>query len=172
MSFSANKAKLRLQRKNSRRFKRAEVERILAHVGAIERIAGRLDKSDQNRAELLQEGRAFLGDIGPVSVSTAAALLTISEPTVRAWTRRGLLTTATGHANGLDALRLHEVSTLVRDLRAAGHDRDLLNKVWHRLSDQALLDRDDLQESLGQMRSGQGIPTDVDELERELGIAD
>nr|BFE75883.1 hypothetical protein GCM10020092_091840 [Actinoplanes digitatis] len=47
------------------------------------------------------------------------------------------------------------------------HDRDLLNKVWSRLTDSALLERDDLQESLGQMRRGEGTDTDLDELEKK-----
>ncbi|GID93278.1 hypothetical protein Adi01nite_26900 [Amorphoplanes digitatis] len=171
MSYAMNKAKLRAQRKR-RRPKRVEVQRVLERVGAIERIADRLDKNDQSRAELLQVGREFLGDLGPVPVSVAAALLQVSEPTVRAWSRRGILSTAADRGSGLDAQRLHEVVVLVRDLRAAGHDRDLLNKVWSRLTDSALLERDDLQESLGQMRRGEGTDTDLDELEKELGIAD
>ena len=36
----------------------------------------------------------------------------------------------------------------------------------------ALLERRDLRDSLAQMRRGDGIPTDVDELERDLGTAD
>jgi hypothetical protein len=45
---------------------------------------------------------------------------------------------------------------LVQELRAAGKDRDLLDAVWHRLSDQATVDRDDLRDSMGQMRQGKG----------------
>jgi hypothetical protein len=48
----------------------------------------------------------------------------------------------------------------------------LFNKVWQRLADNAVLERSDLRESLAQMRRGDGIPTDIDELERDLGIAD
>jgi hypothetical protein len=74
--------------------------------------------------------------------------------------------------NGLDVRRLYEVIALVRELRAAGQTHDLLNKVWQRLADNAVLERPDLRESLAQMRRGDGIPTDIDELERDLGIAD
>jgi hypothetical protein len=45
---------------------------------------------------------------------------------------------------------------LVSGLRAAGQDRDLLDQVWRRLEDATLLDRDDLRDSLGQMRRGEG----------------
>jgi len=41
---------------------------------------------------------------------------------------------------------------LVRDFRAAGETHDLLNKVWRRLADNAVLDRMDLGDSLAQMR--------------------
>ena len=47
-------------------------------------------------------------------------------------------------------------SHLIRELRAAGMDRDLLDEVWHRLNDDALTDRDDFTESLTQMRRGHG----------------
>jgi phage terminase Nu1 subunit (DNA packaging protein) len=102
----------------------------------------------------------------------AAPLLGVSEPTVRSWTRRGLLVYADGQDGGLDVRRLYEVIALVRELRAAGQTHDLLNKVWYRLADNAVLERLDLRDSLAQMRRGDGIPTDIDELERDLGIAE
>jgi hypothetical protein len=51
---------------------------------------------------------------------------------------------------------VHAVSHLVSELRAAGQDGDLLDQVWRRLEDAALLDRADLRESLDQMRRGEG----------------
>ena len=45
---------------------------------------------------------------------------------------------------------------IVQELRALGKDRDLLDEVWRRLSDAALLDRRDLGESIEQMRQGKG----------------
>ena len=124
------------------------------------------------RAVLLRVSRDVLNDLGPVPVSVAAPLLGVSEPTVRSWTRRGLLIYADGHDSGLDVGRLYEVIALVRELRSTGQTHDLLNKVWDRLADNAVLERPDLRDSLAQMRRGDGIPTDVDELERDLGIAD
>ena len=47
-------------------------------------------------------------------------------------------------------------SAIGRDLRALGRDRDLLDAVWRRLSDAALLERPDLGESIEQMRRGEG----------------
>lgn len=56
----------------------------------------------------------------------------------------------------LDAARLHDVLHLVGELRAAGQNRGLLEEVYRRLADAALLDRDDLAVSLEQMRRGEG----------------
>ncbi|MEV4343655.1 hypothetical protein AB0J83_04160 [Actinoplanes sp. NPDC049596] len=172
MSHAADKARRRSLRKPRRRSKRAEVEKVLSRAGTLERIASRISEDDQSRAELLRVSRDVLSDLDPVPVSVAAPLLGVSEPTVRSWTRRGLLIYADGQDSGLDVRRLYEVLALVRELRAAGQTHDLLNKVWHRLADEAVLERADLRESLAQMRRGDGIPTDIDELERELGTAD
>jgi hypothetical protein len=51
---------------------------------------------------------------------------------------------------------VHAISHIIRELRSLGKDRDLLDEVWRRLADAALLERDDLQESIEQMRRGQG----------------
>jgi hypothetical protein len=56
----------------------------------------------------------------------------------------------------LDPHSIHMVSHILRELREHGRDRDLLDEVWRRLSDSALLDRADLRESMEQMRQGQG----------------
>lgn len=88
----------------------------------------------------------------------ASSLLELSEKTVRAWARQGVLH-ETGEASRtlkLDPQRLHEVLHLVRDLRAVRHDRGLLEAVWHRLSDASLLEREDLAESLAQVQRGEG----------------
>lgn len=172
MSYAADKAKRRAHRKHRRRSRRAEVEKALSRAGTLERIASRISEDDQSRAELLRVSRDVLGDLDPVPVSVAAPLLGVSEPTVRSWTRRGLLVYADGQDSGLDVRRLYEVIAFVRELRDAGETHDLLNKVWHRLADSAVLERSDLRDSLAQMRRGDGIPTDIDELERDLGTAD
>lgn len=56
----------------------------------------------------------------------------------------------------LDVRSVHEVGHIVRDLRTLGRDRDLLDEVWRRLSDAALLERPDVRESIEQMRWGEG----------------
>ncbi len=94
----------------------------------------------------------------PVRPAVAARVLGLTEKTVRHWAEEGVLTLkqATPTRQGVDPERLHAVLHLVRDLRAAGQTRGLLDEVWRRLNDQALLDREDLQESLAQMRRGEG----------------
>jgi DNA-binding transcriptional MerR regulator len=172
MGRAAEKAQRRTGGTSRRRSRRAEVEKVLSRAGALERIACRFAEDDQSRTELLQVSRDVLSDLDPVPVSVAAPLLGVSEPTVRSWIRRGLLVYATGSESGLDVPRLYEVVAMVRELRAAGHTRDLLNQVWDRLADRAVLERPDLRDSLAQMRRGDGIPTDIDDLERDLGLAD
>lgn len=94
----------------------------------------------------------------PVPVKVAAELLELSVPTVRSWLEKGVLTEAevkTSTVMQLDPRRLHDVLHLVHALRAQGAKaHELMDKVWWRLSDQAVLDREDLQESLAQMRRG------------------
>jgi len=51
---------------------------------------------------------------------------------------------------------VHVISHLVRELRELGKDRDLLDEVWRRLGDMALLERPDLQESIQQMHRREG----------------
>jgi hypothetical protein len=54
----------------------------------------------------------------------------------------------------LDVPSVHAISHVLREIRADGVDRDLLEHVWHRLEDQALLDRADPREGIEQLRRG------------------
>jgi len=90
--------------------------------------------------------------VRPVRVSIAADLLKLSEPTVRAWAREGLLRRASKSKSPrllLDPSRLHEVIHLVADLRRAGRTSGLLEAVGHRLADRAVLEREDLRRTRG-----------------------
>jgi hypothetical protein len=94
-------------------------------------------------------------------------LLSLSEKTVRGWADEGVLTRAEGSFSRLllDMVRVHQVMHLVRDLRAAGKTAGLLDEVHRRLVDATWLNREDLAESLEQMRRGQGttrIPKPAD----------
>lgn len=138
----------------------ADEVRTLHLFERVERIEGVADASNLNedqRAELREVARQALAESDPVRVRIAARLLSLSEHSVRTWTKEGVLTPAAATSRLLlDPERLHDVIHLVRDLRSSGRDRNLLEGVWSRLADQALLDREDLQESLEQMRRGEG----------------
>ncbi len=93
----------------------------------------------------------------PVRPRTAAQILGLTEKTVRVWASEGVLT-ITAHRPRLllEPEQLHTVLHLIRDLREAGKTRGLLDEVYRRLFHQALLERDELAESVAQMRRGEG----------------
>ena len=133
------------------------VRSLFDRVEAVEDVARTLPEDDERRATLLQVSHAALADEGTIRPVIAARLLGLSEKTVRAWAAQGALTVAQRTPRLLlDVQSVHVISHLVRDLRAVGKDRDLLDEVWRRLSDAALLERPDFSESLGQMRRGEG----------------
>jgi hypothetical protein len=132
------------------------IRSLFERVEAIEEVAGTLPEDDDRRAKLLAVSRGALADEGTVRPVIAAKILGLSEKTVRAWASAGLLSTRQKSPRLLlDVPSVHEISHVLRALRADGLDRDLLDHVWHRLEDQALLDRADLRESIEQLRRGE-----------------
>ena len=131
---------------------------LFERVERLEAVANADNILDDQRQEILDAARQAIQECEPVRVTIAAQLLNLSRKTVEAWAREGLLTAAAGRHRRLvlDAERLHLVLHLVRDLRAAGRDRNLIEAVWYRLRDQALLDREDIAESIEQMKRGEG----------------
>lgn len=140
----------------------AEVRRLFDAADTLLGVAGNIEAKHPDEAAAVRAVvHNALVAAHPVRISIAASLLGMGEKTVRAWTTEGVLT-AEGHSPlGVGPERLYEVVQLVRDLRAAGRDRNLLESVWYRLHDEALLDRADLIESLEQMRTGQTVPGSV-----------
>jgi hypothetical protein len=133
------------------------IRKLLDRVETLEQVANSLDENDARRADLLEVSQGVLADGDAVRPVIAATLLGISEKTVRAWADAGILKMASQEPRlVLDLASVHTVHHLVRELRAGGRDRDLLDAICQRLPDQALLDRDDLAESINQMRQGQG----------------
>jgi hypothetical protein len=139
---------------------------LFERVEAVEDVARTLPEGDERRAKLLAVSDGVLAEERTIRPVIAASLLGLSEKTIRAWAAAGVLAVARRSPRLLlDVRSVHAVSHLVSELRAAGQDRDLLDQVWRRLADAALLERDDLQESLGQMRRSEGrvlrpLPTD------------
>ena len=130
---------------------------LFERVEVVEDVARTLPEDDERRARLLAVSDSALAEEGTIRPVIAARLLGLSERTVRAWAAAGVLTVAQRSPRLLlDVRSVHAVSHLVSELRAAGQDRDLLERVWHRLEDAALLDRADLRDSLDQMRRGEG----------------
>lgn len=123
----------------------------------VEKIESVADVSDAEQAEVLREVVAMEWDaVAPVRPRVAGAILGLSEKTVRAWLRAGLLTATVREPRVLlDPERLLTVLRLVRDLREAGRQQGLLDEVWRRINDAELLEREDLQEGLAQMRRGE-----------------
>jgi hypothetical protein len=133
------------------------IRSLFDRVEAVEDVARTLLEGDERRAKLLAVSSATLADEGTVRPVIAARLLGLSERTVRAWAKQGVLAVAQRSPRLLlDLQSVHEVRHIVQELRALGKDRDLLDEVWRRLSDAALLDRRDLGESIEQMRQGKG----------------
>jgi hypothetical protein len=130
---------------------------LFERVEVVEDVARTLPEDDQRRATLLAVSDSALAEEATIRPVIAARLLGLSEKSVRAWAAAGVLTVARRSPRLLlDVRSVHAVSHLVSELRAAGQDRDLLDRVWRRLEDAALLDRDDLRESVAQMRRGEG----------------
>jgi hypothetical protein len=137
-----------------------EEQRVLTLFEAAENaeaVAHSLPEDDERRGKLLDVSNTVLAEVATVRPVTAAKLLGLSEKTVRAWADQGVLVVARRAPRLLlDAISLHQVSHLVRQLRAAGKHRDLLDEVGRRLRDQALIEQGDFQESLAQLRRGEG----------------
>ena len=133
------------------------IRSLFDRVEAVEDVARTLPENDERRAKLLAVSSATLADEGTVRPVIAAKLLGLSEKTIREWAKQGVLAVAQRNPRLLlDLQSVHEVRHIVQDLRSLGKDRDLLDEVWRRLSDAALIDRPDLAESIRQMRRGQG----------------
>jgi hypothetical protein len=134
-----------------------QTRQLLERIETLEDVASSLPESDIRRERLLNVVREELATAAPVRPVVAAAVLEITEKTVREWAREGVLTAhQTEPRLLLDADRLHEVLHLVNDLRRAGQKRGLLDEVFRRLADDALFAREDLAESLGQMGRDEG----------------
>jgi hypothetical protein len=131
------------------------IRSLFERVETIEEVAGTLPEDDDRRARLLAVSREALAEEGSVRPVIAAKILGLSERTVRAWAAAGLLTARQQSPRLLlDVPSVHAISHVLREIRADGLERDLLEHVWHRLEDQALLDRADLRESIDQLQRG------------------
>lgn len=135
----------------------AQIRDLFETIEEIESVASSLAEDDERRRRLDGVVARTLRQAPPVRPVVAGELLDLTEKTVKAWAREGVLAIHSQEPRMLlDTVRLHEVLHLVADLRRAGKTRGLLDEVHRRLSDQSLLDRADLATSLDEMRSGRG----------------
>lgn len=122
----------------------------------LESLAGSLPDARQ-QAEQRRVAIEIISDLGPIRPAAVSSLLGLTVKTVRAWAAEGVLGICRTEPRVLlDPVSVHTVLHLVDDLRAAGQTRGLLDEVYRRLADAALLERPDMQESLRQMKHGQG----------------
>lgn len=132
---------------------------LMERVETLEAVADSLPSDDDRRSRLLRLVEKDLSSAPPLRPRVAAELLGLSEKTVRAWVVDGLLLAAESESPRLllDVERVHVVRHLLGDLRAAGSTTGLIDEVHRRLIDLTWLDREDLTESLAQMRRGEGV---------------
>jgi DNA-binding transcriptional MerR regulator len=131
---------------------------LFRRVERLEGIAEASNLDQDQRMELRCIAHEAVAQSGPIRPAIAAEILDLSEKTIRSWLLEGLLvaTPDTAKRKLLDPGRVHQVLHIVRELRAAGQQRNLLDAIWYRLSDESLRDREDLTQSLEQMRRGEG----------------
>jgi hypothetical protein len=131
---------------------------LLDDVAKLHEVAGTLPDGDKRAQALESIAKRWLASAPGMRPSIAASLLGLSEPTVRAWARRGILRIRNRQPRLLlDPASVLEVRQLVGELRMAGRTRDLLDEVYNRLADEQQLADPDLAESLAQMRRGEYI---------------
>ncbi len=135
----------------------AQIRDLFEQIEEIEEVALTLSEDDVRRHKLAGVIAKALRQAPPIRPVVAGELLDLTEKTVKAWAREGVLAISSQEPRMLlEAERLHEVLHLVSDLRRAGRNRGLLDEVHRRLSDLALRDRADLAASLEQMHRGEG----------------
>lgn len=123
-------------------------------VERIEEIAARVPDAEAGGLHVVVD--EMLDEMPPVRVAVAAELLELTKPTVTKWCERGVLRSVAGaKVRSLDPHRLHEVLHIVRELRAAADKPgNLIDEVWHRLQDRALLESDEVRRGLAAWKAG------------------
>jgi hypothetical protein len=110
---------------------------------------------DDLAAELDRHAWHIVREADPVRLSYAAAVLDVVDQTVRDWLEAGLLEDFGGAPQRVGLESVARVRELVRDLRAAGQQRDLMTAVLRALELDELRHDERFQTSLAQMRRGE-----------------
>jgi len=103
-----------------------------------------------------------------VKVSEAAAVLSLSQPTVRAWIEAGVLVRVRGASPvRIEVLSLADVKHALDVVRHHAEDRKLLAQVMRLLRDRADLTAAALDEGIADLTAGRTVPL-TDDLIAEL----
>src|SRR4051794_33833234 len=95
-----------------------QVRALFERVETVEKVADSIEATSPDSAvELRRVAEGALDHAPPVRLSTAAALLALSDRTVRTWVAEGVLALREEHPLRVDPARLHQVLHLVHDLR-------------------------------------------------------
>lgn len=120
----------------------ARIRDLFEQVAEIEEVASTLAVDDERRRKLHGVVAKALRGAPPVRPVVAGELLALTEKTVKAWAREGVLAIHSQEPRMLlDATRLHEVLHVVAALRRAGRSRGLLEEVHRRLAGSAPVER-------------------------------
>jgi hypothetical protein len=137
---------------------REELTSLLDDVAKLHEVADTLPADDERARALASVADHRLASAPGMRPSIAASMLGLSEPTVRAWARRGIFMIRSRKPRLLlDPASVLDVRQLISDLRQAGLTRGLLEEVCNRLADETLVADPDLQESLEQMHRGEYV---------------
>ncbi len=129
------------------------IRSLFERIETVEDVACSLAEDDERRARLLAVSNSELAAEATIRPVIASRLLGLSEKTIRFWAAEGVLPVVQHKPRLLlDVRGVHVISHILRELRSQGQDRDLLDEVWRRLNDAALLERADLKDSIEQMR--------------------
>lgn len=133
-------------------------ERIARDIDELDELENSLGRNEDARLKVVRLRRRRLAEAPSVRLSVAGKLLDLSLPTIRTWIDRGLLEEVSGSSPRRVTLRsVLEVRPLVRELRALGRNRNLLEAVLARIEDERALSDRKLRRSLDEMHSGKLI---------------
>lgn len=133
-------------------------ERIARDIDDLDELEDALGRNKNARLKVVRLRRRRLADAPSVRLSVAGKLLELSVPTVRAWIDRGLLEEVRDSSPRRVTLQsVLEVRPLLRELRALGRDRNLLEAILAQVEDERAFSDRKLRKSLDEMRSGKLI---------------
>lgn len=137
-----------------------EADRTLLIFDETRRLASRaVGRGDAETATELEDFAWRVVRAGdPVTLRYAERVLGVSNPTVRDWTRAGILEDFAGSPQRVGLESLARTREIVRELREAGQDRDLMAAVVSRLEWEELQQDNRFCESVGQMKRGERAP--------------